>query len=235
MGGLTHPSPSFDRRPAGAAVDMLVIHYTGMASGDEALARLCDPAARVSAHYLVHEDGRICSLVAEPMRAWHAGLSAWAGRSGLNDVSIGIELVNPGHEWGYRAFPAAQMAALADLARGIVERWRVSPSRVVAHADIAPHRKEDPGELFDWRGLAAAGVGLWTDDAEPAPIDPRLARAALASIGYEIGQPGVTFIQLLTAFQRRFRQARVDGALDGGTMGRILAVSALYRHGGMGK
>lgn len=229
---LTHPSPNRDGRPAGAAVDMLVIHYTGMASAAAALARLTDPASRVSAHYLVLEDGAVLSLVAEAERAWHAGVSAWAGRSGLNDCSIGIELANPGHEWGYRPFPEAQTAALAGLARGILGRWPIPPARVVAHADIAPNRKEDPGELFDWAGLAARGVGLWSGEVVPAAVDPLRAREGLARIGYSLDAPGVTFVQVVTAFQRRFRPRRVDGALDAETMGRILAIGALLESRG---
>ena len=143
------------RRPAGRRpVDMLVLHYTGMASAEAALDRLRDPAAKVSAHYLIDEDGTVVAMVPELLRAWHAGVSWWQGRAGLNDVSIGIELVNPGHEWGYRPFPDAQMAALVELAQGIVARWPIPAGRVVGHSDIAPTRKEDPGELFDWRRLA---------------------------------------------------------------------------------
>jgi N-acetylmuramoyl-L-alanine amidase len=222
-----HPSPNRDARPAGATVDMLLLHYTGMASAAVAIARLCDPGAKVSAHYLVDEDGAVLALVPEADRAWHAGASAWAGRSGLNDVSIGIELVNPGHEWGCRPFPAPQMAALIELCRGVLGRWPIPPWRVLGHADVAPHRKEDPGELLDWRRLARAGIGLWPEASTPAPVDPALARRGLARIGYSLDQPGVTFVHVVTAFQRHFRPARVDGALDPETMGRIRAVAAL--------
>jgi N-acetylmuramoyl-L-alanine amidase len=223
-----HPSPSWDERPAGAAIDMLVLHYTGMASAEAALSRLTDPAARVSAHYLILEDGRVLPLVAEEKRAWHAGTSAWAGRSGLNVCSIGIELANPGHEWGYRPFPAAQMAALARLAEGILGRWPIPARRVLGHADIAPNRKEDPGEQFDWAWLAERGIGAWPHGATPAAVDPLRARRALARIGYALDAPGVTFIQTVIAFQRHFRPRRVDGAMDAETMGRMLAVEALF-------
>jgi N-acetylmuramoyl-L-alanine amidase len=206
---------------------MLLLHYTGMPSGAAALARLCDPAAKVSAHYLVDEDGTVLELVPEVERAWHAGLSAWAGRSNLNDVAIGIELVNPGHEWGYREFPEPQMAALVALCRGILGRWPIPPGRVLGHADVAPHRKADPGERFDWARLASAGIGLWPKEARPARVDPVAARRLLSRIGYALDQPGVTFLQLVTAFQRHFRQARVDGDLDAETMGRLRAVAAL--------
>lgn len=224
---VSRPSPSWDERPAGAAVDMLLLHYTGMASAAAALARLCDPAAKVSAHYLVDEDGTVMALVPEDRRAWHAGASAWAGRSRLNDVSIGIELVNPGHEWGYRPFPEPQLAALIELCHGILGRWPIPPGRVLGHADVAPQRKEDPGERLDWARLAAAGIGLWPGDPPPAPVDPLQARRLLARIGYALDQPGVTFIQVIVAFQRHFRPTRVDGALDAETMGRLEALAAL--------
>jgi N-acetylmuramoyl-L-alanine amidase len=155
------PSPNHEARPEGAVIDTLVLHYTGMRSGAEAIARLCDPAAKVSAHYVVEEDGAVFRLVAEERRAAHAGISHWRGRSALNGNSIGIEIVNPGHEWGYRPFPALQMAAVCDLCLEIMGRHPIDPRNVVAHSDIAPDRKQDPGELFDWQGLAANGVGLW--------------------------------------------------------------------------
>jgi N-acetylmuramoyl-L-alanine amidase len=208
---------------------MLVLHYTGMGSGETAQRRLCEAEAKVSAHWLVHEDGRRVALVPERLRAWHAGRSAWAGRSRLNDGSIGVEIVNPGHEWGYRRFPEIQMAAVIELCRGILQRWPIPASNVVAHSDIAPNRKEDPGELFDWAQLARAGIGIWPGEALTLPVDPIAARRDLATIGYVLDQPGVTFIQIVTAFQRRFRPTRVDGALDGETMGRIAAVAALLR------
>ncbi len=147
---------------------MLVLHYTGMQTAAAALARLCDPAAKVSSHYLVDEDGAVHALVEEQNRAWHAGVSFWRGATGLNDRSIGIEIVNPGHEFGYRPFPPVQMRAVRALCHGILARWPGIVARnVVAHSDIAPNRKQDPGELFDWRGLAQAGIGLWTDSFAP--------------------------------------------------------------------
>jgi N-acetylmuramoyl-L-alanine amidase len=222
-----HLSPNWDERPPGAAVELVILHYTGMASGAAALARLCDPAAAVSAHYLVDDDGVVRLLVPEAKRAWHAGRSAWRGRTGLNDVSIGIELVNPGHEWGYRSFPALQIEALIGLCRDILARHGLGPEAVVAHADVAPDRKEDPGELLDWARLARAGIGIWPGVAPPLPVDPLLARHCLSRIGYGLDQPGVTFIHAVIAFQRRFRPCRVDGALDAETMGRMLAVADL--------
>jgi N-acetylmuramoyl-L-alanine amidase len=199
-------SPNRDARPAGRRPDMLILHYTGMRSAAEALDRLCDPAAEVSAHWLVEEDGALWRLVPEEERAWHAGLSWWDGESGLNACSIGVELVNPGHEFGYRPFPEAQMRTLLRLAREIVGRWAIPPERVLGHSDVAPRRKQDPGELFDWRRLAAEGLALW-----PAPAASAAdAVAALAACGYEVVDPQAS----LLAFQRRFRPARLDGAAD---------------------
>jgi len=153
---LQRPSPNHDARDA--PIDMLVLHYTGMQSAAAALERLCDPAAKVSAHYTIDEDGIVYAHVPEERRAWHAGQSFWAGRRNVNGSSIGIELVNPGHEFGYRAFPQAQIAALIELARGILARHAIAPSRVLGHSDVAPARKDDPGELFPWASLAGEGM-----------------------------------------------------------------------------
>jgi N-acetylmuramoyl-L-alanine amidase len=230
-----HPSPNRDARPAGVAPDTLVLHYTGMRSAEAALARLCDPAAKVSAHYLVDEDGTVFALVPEAERAWHAGRSWWRGRSGLNDVSVGIEIVNPGHEWGYRPFPEPQVAAVVDLARGVVGRWSIRPWQVVAHSDVAPDRKEDPGELFDWRRLAAAGVGLWLEGDEAAgegsgdAANEAAARALLAEVGYPLETQGVPWPKALAAFQRRFRPELVDGLPDLGSVSRLRALAGLLR------
>src|SRR5579871_10256 len=154
-------SPNHDERPPGAAIDILVLHYTGMKTADEALARLCDPAARVSAHYTIGRDGRIYAHVPEERRAWHAGVSWWAGETNVNARSMGIELVNPGHEFGYIPFAEPQIEALIELAKGIVSRHPIPPRRVVGHSDVAPARKTDPGELFPWQRLAQAGIGVW--------------------------------------------------------------------------
>lgn len=209
---------------------MLLIHYTGMATAAEALVRLTDPQARVSAHYLIDEGGSVLRLVDERERAWHAGVSWWAGRAGLNDVSIGIELVNPGHAWGYRPFPAPQIDSLEKLGRAICERWAIDPVRVLGHSDVAPARKDDPGELFPWRRLASAGLGLWPSPSDPRPPDASAARALLGRIGY--GPGTVPLPTLVRAFQRRYRPSQVDGWLDPQTMGLMVAVAALCPVGG---
>jgi N-acetylmuramoyl-L-alanine amidase len=225
------PSPNHGPRAAGV-IDMLVLHYTGMKTAAAALDRLCAPEAQVSAHYVVDEDGTVWRLVAEECRAWHAGLSSWRGRDDVNDTSIGIELVNPGHEWGYRPFPAAQMAALEELCRGILARHLILPRNVVGHSDVAPLRKMDPGELFDWEGLGRRGIGLWPDGAAAPPIPADIAEAQrlLAAIGYRVPLSGTAddeTSQVLTAFQRHFRPSRCDGVLDQATAQRIAAVTAL--------
>jgi N-acetylmuramoyl-L-alanine amidase len=205
------PSPNHDARPAGGAVDILVLHYTGMKTADEALARLCDPAAKVSAHYTIGRDGRVYVHVPEDRRAWHAGVSWWAGETNVNARSIGIELVNPGHEFGYEPFPDAQIAALIDLAQGILSRHPIPPARVVGHSDVAPARKQDPGELFPWAHLAEYGIGLW-----PARSQGEAAAADLARYGY--GIPPYTDVPLeavIAGFQRHFRPAEITGRWDG--------------------
>jgi N-acetylmuramoyl-L-alanine amidase len=183
------PSPNCDERPC--AIDMLVLHYTGMKSAAEAVARLRDPVSKVSSHYVVDEDGSVLRLVPEHLRAFHAGVSYWRGRRVLNDPSVGIEIVNPGHEWGYRAFPAAQMDAVRALCLEILGRHAIPAHNVVAHSDIAPTRKQDPGELFDWEGLAKAGIGVW----------PGGGAANLLDIGYEFGDEAD-----LTAYRRHWEQ-----------------------------
>jgi len=227
------PSPNHDARPAGAVIDMLILHYTGMTSAEAALERLTSPEAKVSAHYLIEEDGRVWRLVAEERRAWHAGVSFWAGRRDINAHSIGIELVNPGHEWGYHAFPVAQMAALEALAQDIMTRHPIRREFVLGHSDVAPQRKEDPGELFDWAWLARAGIGLWPDFATPPrdiPHDAPAAQRRLAEIGYEVPQTGAldeATRAVVSAFQRHFRPTRCDGTLDLETRARIAVVAGV--------
>lgn len=218
---IAFPSPNFRPRPDGAATDMLVIHYTGMRTGAAALARLCDPDVEVSAHYLIEEDGRVFGLVEEADQAWHAGVASWRGAGNINDRSIGIELVNPGHEYGYRPFPDAQMAALIGLARDVLTRHDIPVRNIVGHSDVAPARKRDPGELFDWRGLAAAGIGAWPAGAgDGAGAD---AAVLLADIGYDLGDPELA----VTAFQRRYLPHRVDGRVDQEVLDQLAAVASL--------
>jgi N-acetylmuramoyl-L-alanine amidase len=224
------PSPNHDARPPRQAVDILLLHYTGMPTATAALDRLVDPAARVSSHYLVEEDGTLWRLVAEDRRAWHAGVSHWAGATDINARSIGIEIVNPGHEFGYRPFPEPQMAAVERLGRDILGRHPIPRHRVLGHADVAPLRKQDPGELFDWRRLARAGVGIWPKQ----PVAPRSwslgeAQAALARFGYGVprsGRPDAETRAAVTAFQRHFRPARLDGEPDAECCGILAALLA---------
>jgi len=203
-------SPNHDARPAGAPVDMLVLHYTGMETAAAALARLTDPAAKVSAHYLIDEDGAVHALVAEDRRAWHAGVSAWRGEADVNARSIGIELVNPGHEFGYRDFPARQIDALADLCREILARHPIPPRNVVGHSDVAPRRKTDPGERFPWPALAKLGIGLAPQPAAVPHWGLAWTEPALARYGYDTADPHAA----LAALQRHFRPKRIDGLPD---------------------
>src|SRR5271154_2159005 len=201
-------SPNYDERPEGSRIDMLVLHYTGMKSAEEALARLCDPEAKVSAHYTIDRDGRVYRHVPEEFRAWHAGVSYWAGERNINGCSIGIEIVNPGHEFGYVPFAKPQIAALLDLAGDITERHAIPPARVLGHSDVAPARKEDPGELFPWSQLAEFGIGLWPGEGlsrrSSAGAKAEECRAEdLALFGY--GLPPHTDVPLqsgIAAFQR---------------------------------
>jgi N-acetylmuramoyl-L-alanine amidase len=239
---LLRPSPNHGERAPGTNVEILVLHYTGMASEQAALDWLCNPASQVSSHYFVFEDGRVAQSVAEGRRAWHAGKSAWRGLDDINSRSIGIEIANPGHEFGYRAFPARQMEAVTALCRDIVARHAISPRDVVAHSDIAPMRKQDPGELFDWKGLAQAGVGLWVEPSracagtslKPGDSGKRVAKlqADLARYGYPLDATGeydrLTEMTVI-AFQRHFRQSLVDGIADPAT--RATLVKLLRRSG----
>jgi N-acetylmuramoyl-L-alanine amidase len=238
---VERPSPNHDAR--GVPVDMLILHYTGMQTAQAAIERLRDPAASVSAHYVVDEDGTVFRLVAEERRAWHAGVSHWRGHSALNARSIGVEVVNPGHEWGYRDFPVLQLAAVCDLCVGILSRHAIPARNVVGHSDVAPDRKEDPGERFDWQALAANGVGLWpegavdlgTTGAVRDAVTLRSVRAALAEIGYNVTAEGALDPALslaLRAFQRHWRPEAVTGQADDGTLVRLLAVRRLVRESG---
>jgi N-acetylmuramoyl-L-alanine amidase len=221
-------SPNCDERTDGVKIDTLVLHYTGMKTADEALARMCDADAEVSAHYMVDEDGEIYQLVEESKRAWHAGLSWWRGRKGPNDFSIGIEIVNPGHEHGYVPFPPLQMLAVTELCEQLVKKYNIAPINVIAHSDVAPSRKQDPGELFDWKMLAGRGVGLWPKKSYEYAVEHvaeiggsseaiRRLQKNLKRLGYEMtvdGYFGVETSFVVEAFQRHWCQARLDGVWD---------------------
>ena len=195
-----------------------------MRSAAEAHDRLCDPSSGVSAHYVIHEDGGVDQLVDEGRRAWHAGKGRWRSFSDLNDVSIGLEIVNPGHEWGYRPFPAVQIAAVAALSIDLVFRWRIRPWDVIGHSDMAPTRKMDPGELFPWPELARRGVGLWPRGGRLA-ADGDLERS-LSAIGYPVAQDGLN--ACILAFQRRFSPWRMNGCDDPPTARRAAQVAQAY-------
>lgn len=230
------PSPNFNDRP-GCAPSFIILHYTDMETGVAALAHLRDSATKVSAHYLIEEDGRIFSLVPEGKRAWHAGESWWGGLTDLNGHSIGIELVNPGHSCGYRAFPLQQMQALVELIRDIRTRHDIPNDNILGHSDIAPHRKRDPGEFFDWQILAARGIGLWPDpqpddDAETELClrDEDRLRTLFAACGYDTRQD---MVAVITAFQRhyhprRFLRADRIGQADQETI-RLLAALVRFK------
>ena len=215
-------SPNHDARPEGGAIDILVLHYTGMKTADEALARLTDAASKVSAHYTIGRDGRVFAHVPEERRAWHAGVSFWAGERNVNARSIGIELVNPGHEFGYIPFTDEQIGALIDLARGILSRHPIPPGRVIGHSDVAPARKTDPGELFPWQQLADYGIGVWPNlpsarfaGASPASGVGKTSADDLARHGYGVpAEVDVPLSMVITAFQRHFRPTNVNGLWD---------------------
>jgi N-acetylmuramoyl-L-alanine amidase len=225
------PSPNFGERNNGRVPDMILLHYTGMPDVEGAIAQLCTAGTDVSAHYVVLEDGRIVQCVPETKRAWHAGLASWAGEDDINSCSIGIEIVNRGHDWGYPEFPLRQIAAVIALCRGIMLRRNVPSHRVLGHSDVAPSRKKDPGEKFPWHSLANSGVGHWV---QPAPIAPgdglklgmisdsvRNLQQALARYGYGIpvsGKYDAATQEVVAAFQRHFRPACVDGVADHSTL-----------------
>ena len=228
------PSPNFDERTG--PPDMIVLHYTGMQTGESALARLRSPDSKVSSHYLVEEDGRVFVLVAEERRAWHAGRSFWKGVENCNGVSIGVEIVNPGHEFGYRAFPEAQITSVIALLADIRTRWEIEDSRIIGHSDVAPARKQDPGELFPWKRLAESGHGLWAEP-EAAPGLPLTEgeegvgvfalQAGLTRLGYNCPPSGrfdAETRDIVVAFQRHWVQSRIDGVADGLTRARLMAV-----------
>lgn len=223
-------SPNFGPRKDGMTPDTIVLHYTGMATGEGAEAWLCNPVSEVSSHYLVHEDGRIVQMVREGDRAWHAGKSSWRGQTDINSCSIGIEIVNPGHALGYRSFPMRQMEAVIALCLGIIERHDVSPERVLAHSDVALGRKVDPGERFSWKMLHEAGVGHWVAPTprnghtilQPGDTGPAVEelQSMLALYGYGVEITGRFDAQTaitIQAFQRHFRTSSVNGVADAST------------------
>ena len=227
---IVRPSPNFSERVGVDGPDILIMHYTGMQSCEAAVQRLTDPLARVSSHYTVDEDGTVYAHVDEAKRAWHAGVSHWRGETDINSRSIGIEIVNPGHEFGYRAFPDAQIEAVIELSKGILSRHRIPARNVIAHSDIAPGRKEDPGELFPWSRFAGQGIGVWVD-ALPVSGDSLSLGAQgevvaelqrdLARYGYGIEPSGIfddRMKAVVIAFQRHFRPARLDGVADAETL-----------------
>lgn len=222
------PSPNHEERACGHAPDMLLLHYTGMRSTLAAIARLRDEnAPRVSSHYLIDEEGTVLQLVREARRAWHAGVARWASESDINSCSIGIEIANPGHDFGYADFPSHQIAAVIALCKDILARHNIPATRVLAHSDVAPGRKQDPGEKFPWHDLHRAGIGHWV---APSPFAEGVTLAEgdsgenvsglqqkLAAYGYGLdvnGHYDAATRDVVAAFQRHFRPARVDGVAD---------------------
>jgi N-acetylmuramoyl-L-alanine amidase len=225
------PSPNFGERNGGRLPDMILLHYTGMPDVEGAIAQLCTSGTDVSAHYIVLEDGRIVQCVPEAKRAWHAGVASWAGEQDINSCSIGVEIVNRGHDWGYPDFPLRQIAAVIALCRGIMLRRNVPSHRVLAHSDVAPSRKKDPGEKFPWHSLANSGVGHWVQPAQVTRGDGlklgiisdavRDLQQALARYGYGVpitGKYDAVTADVVSAFQRHFRPSRVDGVADHSTL-----------------
>ena len=231
------PSPNIGKRRGGGRVDFLILHYTGLESARRSIDVLCDPRCEVSCHYLIDDDGAVVQMVSEVDRAWHAGLSSWHGVEDINSHSIGIEIQNPGHENGYPTFPDVQMQAVEALAGDIRSRHSIRPEHVLAHSDIAPQRKIDPGEKFDWERLAEAGIGHWV---QPRPLsappagrsrnehqsDEKVAllQELLATYGYRVERDGVldaSTQKVIAAFQRHFRPERVDGLPDESTIGTL--------------
>jgi N-acetylmuramoyl-L-alanine amidase len=236
-------SPNHGERRGFRAADSVILHYTGMPTGEQALAWLCNPASEVSAHYFVWEDGRVVQLVGEDRRAWHAGLGSWKGESDLNSASIGVEIVNPGHDLpghdNLPEFPARQVDSVIGLLRDVGSRHRIAPERILAHSDVAPARKRDPGEKFPWQALWRAGQGHWTPP-KPLGEDPlyrhgqegppvRALQTLLALYGYGVEATGVYDAQtriVIAAFQRHFRPERVDGEADASTVETLRALIA---------
>jgi len=239
---ISKPSPNFNERPQGQIPDLLLLHYTGMKTGAEALERMRDPAAKVAAHYMIETDGTVYQLVAEDKRAWHAGISSWQGETDINGCSIGIEIVNPGHEFGYQAFPDGQMQSVATLCKAIIQKYSIRADRVLGHSDVAPDRKMDPGEKFNWQWLASEGVGLWPKDTQENTVHENdkitlkygdvgvqvdALQAQMTAIGYglDVSSRYDRMTEYgVAAFQRHWRQQKVSGVADGETQNLIEAI-----------
>lgn len=234
---VQRPSANFDARDPNFPLQLIILHYTGMKSTTAALDRLCDPAAKVSAHYLVEEDGRIWALVDESKRAWHAGKSFWRGITDVNSASIGIEIANPGHQLGYRSFPLKQIAAIQELVLAIIKRHNLPASSVLAHADVAPARKADPGEMFPWKDLAAHNIGLWaqTEASDYGFVGDDEVQKLLRGIGYDCPLSG-TYDQptrmALIAFQRHFHPENLTGTPENETIARLRALTRALESSG---
>ncbi len=224
------PSTNFNERTSSGDICYVVLHYTGMKDAQSALTRMCDPTTKVSAHYMIDEDGNVTQLVDESKRAWHAGVSFWAGETDLNSLSIGIELVNPGHEFGYRPFPSSQIRALKDLLTSICARHQLDRACLLAHSDIAIGRREDPGELFPWQELAEAGYGYWpseTGQNDPAlPFNPETTRRLLRLVGYDCPDNDETKASLAqTAFLRRYHPEQLNKGFSQESFVRLAALT----------
>jgi len=227
---IRRPSPNFNERSASATITYIILHYTGMASADEAVERLCDPDSSVSAHYVIDEDGGVTQLVEEEDRAWHAGQSFWHGARDLNDLSIGIELVNPGHAFGYRTFPELQIKALRKLVRTLMDRYEMKAGCILAHSDIAPTRKQDPGELFPWKKLALDGIGLWPhpEEGDYAPAGETEVTTLLRAIGYACpnAAPEIMLADQI-AFLRRYHPEALASGFDAESLARLRALARM--------
>jgi N-acetylmuramoyl-L-alanine amidase len=232
---LQTSSPNFNARANGKSINLIILHYTGMPEADAARARLCDPTSQVSAHYIIERDGKIWQLVAESERAWHSGVSYWQNETDINSTSIGIELVNRGHQFGYQTFPPVQITSCVSLVQNIMQRHAIAPWGVLAHSDVAPQRKEDPGELFPWQDCAPHGVGFWPQAIPSAIQDPMpLAeiRTMLRAIGYECpleGEYDLPLRRVLLAFQRHWLPHHLSGLADAPTSTMLHAVATTIR------
>jgi len=226
------PSLNHNFRSKGTKIDMVILHYTGMKSKSSAIKRLCDKKARVSAHYLIDERGEISKLVDEKFAAWHAGKASWEGKHDINNRSIGIELVNPGHRYGYKKFTKKQISSLITLLQRIIKRYKIPEDRILGHSDVAPQRKTDPGELFDWRCLAKKNIGIWPKGTYPnnkKNYTIKSMQLMLSSFGYDLNVSGKLDRQtkkVISAFQRHFRPKKIDGIFDHETVSKLLDLNS---------